>query len=118
MRSDQENVEHLNLPDPELSIVVYYIDGGTSIDREDYLEQKLKTIICAKAVQNKQTDITRHYVLCNNRNQMFDPRETDGRYKIRNVWKFRSVNRSTFDLYVKFLKAKYTSLLTQAERGL
>jgi len=117
-RHDQEDVGFLNLPDPEVTSANYYLNGGIVMDRDEYNKQQNKQTICAKEVQHKATQITYYYVLCNNRNQMFDPRETDTNYKIRNVWKFRRVSRSTFDLYTKFLKQKYTSMLIQAERGL
>lgn len=118
MRSDQENLDHLDLPDPDVNTAIYYVEGGIAIDRQDYYSLDKPLTVCAKAVQTIESGVTRYFILCNNRNQMFDPRESDKRYIIRNVWKFRPVKRTTFDLYVKFLKAKYTSLLTQAERGL
>ena len=117
-RNDREDVEFLNLPDPEPTIANYYMAEGLVLDRDEFEQTQCPLRICAKEIQNKETKITTYFVLCNNRNQMFDPRDTDARYQIRNVWKFRRVMRSTFDLYVKFLKQKYTSMLTQAERGL
>jgi len=122
-RHDRNNVEHLDLPDPELTNANYYISDGTFMSREEYAALATTSLdaqpkICAKEVQSKRTEVNRYFILCNNRNQMFDPRETDGRYKIRNVWKFRPVSFSTFDTYRKFLKTRYTSLLSQAERGL
>jgi len=117
-RYDREDVDFLNLPDPNPTIVNYYIKGGISLDREQYEQTDNQSAICAKEIQNKETKITTFYVLCNSLNQMFDPKDKDTRYGLRDQWKFRRVNRPTFDLYVSFLKNNYKSLLSQAERGL
>ena len=117
-RYDREDVEFLNLPDPDPTSVNYYINGGVAINRETYLQLDNPQSVCAKEVQNKETHIITYFVLTSNRNQMFDPKEHDSRYRTRNSWKFRRVNRSTFDLYVKFLTQHYKSFLLQAERGL
>lgn len=117
-RHENENVDFLNLPDPDPVLADYYLSDGSIISRDEYLKLKKPPRVCAKAVQNQETKIVTYFILCNNRNQMYDPRESDGRYFTRNWWKFRRVLKSTFEIYIKFLKQKYTSLLTQAERGL
>ena len=117
-RNDQENVDFLDLPDPNPTTATYYIDDGISIDREQYDVLTDAKPICAKAIQNKITKTTTFFILCNSSNQMFDPKERDSRYKIKSRWKFRRVNSSTFDLYLRFLKHHYRSLLSQAEREL
>ena len=122
-RHDQEDLEFLNLPDTETTSVVYNVEDGKAMSKKEYEDVKNNVIvktptICGKAITTKETGITQYYVLCNNRNQMFDPGETDKRYIIRNRWKFTKVKRTAFDTYVKFLQQHYTSLLRQAERGL
>ena len=117
-RNDQEDVGFLDLPDPNPTTATYYIDGGIGVDREKYNVLTDAKPICAKVIQNKITKTTTFFILCNSSNQMFDPKERDVRYKKRDTWKFRSVNSSTFDLYLRFLKHHYRSLLSQAEREL
>jgi hypothetical protein len=117
-RYDQDNVDHLDLPDPNPTVANYYIENSTFIDREAYMRMSDPPKVCAKEVQHKETKITSYFVLCNNRSRIFDPRVTDPRYRTRNYWKFRKVTRSTFELYIKFLKNKYNSLLLQAERSM
>lgn len=123
-RNENENVEFLKLPDSNTVDMIYYVHGGKKYTDEEYLnlvtETKDRNIpnICCKMLTNKETGLTTYYILCNNMNQMFDPKNKDFRYKKRSNWKFRRVNRSTFDTYVKFLQQNYKSLLTQAERGL
>lgn len=115
-RNDQENVEHLDLPDPVQTDAIYYTCTGEPIDREDYNKMENPPKICAKRVTHRDTGTTTLFVLSNSGGQMFDPRETDRRYLIRNVWSFRRVSGTPFELYMKFLKQKYTSLLQQAQR--
>ena len=117
-RNDQEDVGFLDLPDPNPTTATYYIDGGIGVDREKYNVLTDAKPICAKAIQNKDTKFITYFILCSNSNQMFDPKERDSRYKIKSRWKFRRVNSSTFDLYLRFLKHHYRSLLSQAEREL
>ena len=117
-RNEFENVDFLNLPDPDPTIANYYVIDGKTIAREQYKQLDNPPVICAKEIQNKETKITTYFILCNTRNQMFDPNEKDIRYKRRNDWKFRKVVRSTFETYVSFLRNHYKSLLSQAERGL
>jgi len=117
-RYERDDISHLNLPDPISTRANYYIKDGEVIKREKYNTLKHPAVVCCKEIQHIETKITTYYVLCNGCNQMFDPHEQDTRYKVRSQWKFRRVNRSTFDLYTKFLRQHYKSLLSQAERGL
>jgi len=117
-QNDREDVSHLDLPDPIQTKAIYYVEGGKSIDRKEYLNIEKQPLVCAKEVQHLETKITTYFILCASNGQMFDPRETDRRYRVRNVWKFRRVTRTTFDIYLKFLQHKYTSMLSQAQRSM
>ena len=117
-RHDRDNVDHLNLPNPVTTTAIYYTETNEAIDREKYQTLRQPPVIVAKEVQHPQTKITDHFILIGSNNRMYDPRVNDARYKRRDLWKFRRVTRVAFDLYRKFLKAKYSSLLTQAERAL
>lgn len=117
-RYDREDIEGLDLPDPDPTTSTYYIKDGVELDGNEYNGLLDPPKVCAKAIQHKDAKAITHYILCNDRNQMFDPKEWDSRYRRNNLWKFRRVDLSTFDLYVRFLKHSYRSLLSQAERGL
>jgi len=117
-RNENDNIDHLSLPDPIRTKANYYIKNGEIISREKFFETnwKKRPIVYAKEVQNIDTKISTYFVLSNNNGQMFDPSEIDPRYKSRNIWKFRRVKKTAFDLYAKFLKQHYKSFLRQAER--
>jgi hypothetical protein len=117
-RRENEDVSHLDLPDPTQTEATYYIGTGEAIDRDDFLNMEDQPLVCAKEVTHLETKITTYFVLCANTGQMFDPRDTDPRYRSRNVWKFRRATRTTFDIYLKFLVHKYTSMLSQAQRSM
>jgi hypothetical protein len=117
-RNEQDNIDHLDLPDPIQTEAIYFTTTGEAISREAYNQMKQPPKICAKKVMHNETGKVTLFVLCDSGAQMFDPRETDVRYLRRNVWKFRRVSGTSFDLYMKFLKQKYTSLLQQAQRRL
>jgi len=115
-RNENQDVSHMNLPDPNVTEIRYFLPNGEIIDKEEYDKQGK---VCAKEIFNKDTHILSYYILCAG-SLMFDPRELkqNCRYLSRNRWVFRRVKRSTFDLYTKFLKQQYTSFLHQAEREL
>ena len=117
-RHENEDISHLNLPDPKTNEVIYYLREGVAISEEEYKDREMVTQVCAKIVKHIDSDNSSYYIFCNNRTQMYDPDNYDVRYMIRNTWKFRKVSRTVFDLYIKFLKQHYRSLLSQAERGL
>jgi len=117
-RNEQENLDHLDLPDPVQTTAVYITINGEEIDRTEYNSMEKQPKICAKKITHNETGKTTLFILCDSGAQMFDPRNTDVRYLRRNVWQFRRVSGTSFDLYMKFLKQKYTSLLQQAQRRL
>jgi hypothetical protein len=116
---------NLNLPDPKVNKVTFILNEGETIDEEKYPDflrqlsaQKIKhPTVCAKKVYNTKTRLNTYYILCFS-GQMFDPNQTDIRYKARNRWKFRRVNRSTFQTYCTFLKTKHQIFLRHAERNI
>ena len=117
-RNENDNVDHLSLPDPTNTKANYYIKNGNVISREKFFEIRWedRPTVYAKEVQNINTKISSYFVLSNNHGQMFDSDEIDPRYKSRNIWKFRRVKKTAFELYIKFLKQHYKSFLHQAER--
>lgn len=115
-RNENENLDHISLPDPVNTHANYYIKNGEIINRDVYYKMEKPPTVYAKEVQNTNTKIVTHFVLSNNHGQMFDPGEIDLRYRNRNIWKFRRVKRTAFELYIKFLKQHYKSFLRQAER--
>jgi len=117
-RNENVDISHLDLPDPIQTQAIYYIGDGESIDRKAYINMEQQPTVYAKQVQHIETKITTYFVLCASDGKMFDPRDTDKRYRIRNLWKFRRVTRTAFDMYVKFLQHKYTSMLSQAQRSM
>jgi len=125
-RHENEDVTHLKLPDPVTTRTTYYFKDSVALNQGQFeelrtlcgRENKTPPVVCAKTVEGTDTNIVSHYILCNNAGRMYDPKATDKRYQARSIWKFRRVKKSTFDLYTKFLKQNYKSLLHQAERGL
>jgi hypothetical protein len=123
-RYENENVEHIdNSPDQQNTY--YFLEDGIKVTKEQYYQAQCQEIVCAKIIENTILDRnydefskTNYYVLANNRGQLFDPRESDSRYRIRTRWQYRKVRRSVFDTYLKFLQQKYKSFLIQAEREL
>ena len=124
-RNENEDVSHLNLPDPISLQIQYYMEDGDILDDEqfdnlvlEYKQQQRKLpFICAKSVHNINTKINTYFVLCAG-SLIFDPRDKDSRYRSRHHWKMRRVNKSTYNNYIRFLRTSYTSFLHQAERGL
>lgn len=113
-RHENDNVDHLYLPNKNATQVTYYFQDGIVTD-----EEPDNAMAFAKKVEwsDEKDQTVNYYILCNNYNRMFDPRETEPRYKTRQ-WRYRKVKKPAFDLYVRFLKEKYISLLLQAERQL
>ena len=124
-RNENEDVSHLNLPDPVVVQTQYYMENGNILDDkqlEDVIKEHRKIykklpIVCAKNIYNESTDIRTFFVLCAG-SLLFDPRDKDSRYRSRHHWKLRRVPKSVYDLYIRFLKTHYKSFLYQAERGL
>lgn len=119
-RYDREDLSHLDLPEPDQYFVTYYTaPDGNSISKEAYytLEPEQQPIVCGKITTNKESGTRNFFVLCSDRNELYDPRER-GMQSHRNRWRFVKVKRTVFDLYMKFLNQRYQSLLKQAERGL
>jgi hypothetical protein len=115
-RNENENIDSLDVPKPGNAETEYYLSNGATVT-EPKCDPPL--IICGKVLQSKVIgNYSTYYVLCNKNNQFFDPQNSDIRYKTNGIWRFRRVDKDTFELYVKFLKQKYQSLLRQAERGL
>ena len=114
-RHEYENVDHMYLPNKNATFVTYYCADGNIVNKE----KECKDIACAKKVEwfDEEDNTVNYYILCNNYNRMFNPREIEPHYKNRG-WKYRKVDKPTFNLYTKFLKEKYHSLLLQAERRL
>src|SRR6056297_4313452 len=112
-RHEYEDIEHLNLPDKDMLEIVYVFDDGNTLPKE--YSQNVTQKICAKQVKHNKTDISSYYILSNDHNRMFDPRQRSRVYR-KYIWKYKKVDKECFDLYIKFLKQKYTSLLSQAER--
>lgn len=120
-RYENDDLSHLDLPDPIQMNALYLLENGQVVDDEEYqclLKEQSKTpVICGKQIGNQTTNMETYYILCSGSN-MFNPRNKDARYMIRNRWKFRRVTRSTYDLYDKFLRTNHQSFLYQAERGI
>ena len=124
-RYENEDVSHLELPDPIHLDVTYHLESGDELDEEQYQKlldeyqaiQKAPPVLCGKKIWNPTTRMTTYFILCSGSN-MFNPRNKDARYMIRNRWKMRRVIRSTYDLYTKFLRTNHQTFLYQAERGI
>jgi len=116
-RYDHADTSHMCIKNQNVTLVTCYFSDGIVMTITSEEEIDKKEVICAKKVSwhdNKDQNTT-YYILCNNHNQMFDPRSNEPLYKKRN-WKYRMVNQKTFNLYVRFLDEKYNRLLLQAER--
>jgi len=124
-RNENENITHLKLPDPKTSNQTYYMENGSVLDDEQFAElikgHKAKytkpPMICAKTSFNLKSRLYTFYILCAG-SMLFDPRNTDSRYRIRNRWLLRRVKKSVFELYLKFLNTSHKTHLFQAERGI
>jgi hypothetical protein len=123
-RYENENVEHID-NSPDQKNTYYFLEDGIKVTKEQYYKAQCQEIVCAKIIESTVLDRnydeiskTNYYVLANNLGQLFDPRESDSRYRIRTRWQHRKVKRSVFDTYLKFLQQKYKSFLIQAEREL
>lgn len=123
-RNENEDVSHLNLPDPVEIDVTYYLENDSIMKGEQYVElarkctelQNIPPTICAKHIINPQTKIHTFFVLCAGSN-LYDP-HNKSRLRISTPWKMRKVTRTTFDLYKKFLRTNHKTFLYQAERGI
>lgn len=99
-RYENENLEGLNLPDP---------------DNKTYDDVVCNNVLCARVITNSNTRMTTYHILCAG-GQLYDPYNIDIRYKTRNPWKMRRVRRSAFELYFKFIDTRHKTFLHQAER--
>lgn len=124
-RYENDDLSHLNLPDPLQLNTVYHLEDGQELDGEAYdnmlteyqAAEKAPPVTCGKVILNPTTNMVTYFVLCS-ASSMFNPRSKDARYMIRNRWKMRRVSRSTYELYIKFLRTNHQTFLYQAERGL
>jgi len=124
-RNENDDVSHLNLPTPNKVESTYHMENGSILDDEKLAklirdikkDYKKLPIICAKKTYNKSTDTNTFFVLCSG-SYLFDPKNKDSRYRIRNRWKMKRVNKSIYDLYIRFLRTYYKSFLYQAERSM
>ena len=106
-RYDNEDLTGLDLPSPgRLDVEEYNVYGD---------EAQPDQWICARKTVNEHTGVVNYYVLCSG-GQMYNPRNEDARYKIRNNWKLVRVREHTFSLYRQFLSSKRVAYLHQAER--
>ncbi len=99
-RNENEDVSSLDLPDP----ITHEISERTE-----------SNVACARISLNPTTKMVSYYVLCSG-GQVFDPNNTDTRYRSRNRGKMKRVKKTMFDLYIKFLDTKHKTYLYQAER--
>lgn len=99
----------------------YYLEDGKSVDEKGWsqLEAFYKNqgskppFIVGKHIAG---EIDTYYLLFAV-SQLFDPYNTDIRYRVRPNWKFRKVSKFTFNTYLRFIQTKQRRLLYQAERG-
>ena len=123
-RHESENVDDLNLPDPDVLKKRNFLENGMIVDDEELtqlmnqynIQRKTPPVICAKEIFNTKTRLYSYYILCAG-GQMFDITNTNVRYKSRNIWKLRRTNKTTYGLYTQFLKTKHKTYLYQAERN-
>lgn len=119
-RHENENIDHLNLPDTQVLERKHVLTSGKTLSDTELNKINVGNkppIICAKEVFNNSTKSYSYYILCAG-GQMFDPTKIDVRYKSRNNWKHRRVNKSTYNLYMQFLNTKHKTYLYQAERSI
>lgn len=125
MTITEEDFQKMNLPDPVITQCTYYMENGKILDdagfnelvkqcKEKYL---VLPMVCAKEIANTNTGINTCFVRSYG-SQMFDPRNKDSRYRSRNRWKLSRINKSAYDLYIRFLRTNHTTFLHQAEREL
>ena len=120
-----ENLDHLSLPNPNILTHKYSLENGKIVNDKQFTELLKKTqidktkipLVCSKEVYNTDTKLSSYYILCAG-GQMYDPTNTDARYKKRNTWKFRKVNKTTYNSYTKFLTTRHKTFLYQAERNI
>ena len=123
-RHENEDLSHLDLPDPVEVNTTYYLADQQILDNDEWETlqyrcdalEKMPPVICAKYIINPQTGMHTFFVLCAGSN-LYDP-HNKGRLRIHNPWKMRKTTRTTFDLYTKFLRTNHKTFLYQAERGI
>lgn len=123
-RHENEDLSHLDLPDPHQVDTLYYLENQAVLNDDEFnellnvcaQEQRMAPVVCAKYISNPTTGMLTFYVLCAGSN-LYDP-HNKGRLRVRSPWKFRRTTRTTFDLYAKFLRTNHRSFLYQAERGI
>lgn len=123
--NNESDLAHLNLPNPEVTKTMFLMENNQSLDDDEFLtlvktckERYVKApVICGKQITNTDTNMTTFFLLCSG-SQIFDPSSRDVRYRTRNRWKFRRVNKSIYELYTKFLSTNHKTFLYQAERGI
>jgi len=123
-RHENDDVSHLDLPDPVEADTLYYMNNGEILDNDTFEELmqickdngRIPPVVCAKYLINPQTGMHTFFVLCAGSN-LYDPHNR-GRLRVYNPWKMRKTTRTTFELYAKFLRTNHKTFLFQAERGM
>jgi hypothetical protein len=117
----EEELKHLQLPDPLVVTVTCYLADGSEMLEEDYLKlenaNKNDKILCAKHLFNHDTEIDTFFILSDG-HSFYNPRIVNNRAFHHGRWRFRKVALTVFKSYIRFLNSKHQAFLYQAERNM
>lgn len=107
-----EDISHLNLPDPGTVAISFIGKDGAEVDEKQGL---VKIVECSYDHENVSTK----YYIMYGRGEIIDPYQADFRHsrkKLATMYKYRKVSDQCFKLYKKYLETKNRIHFTQARR--
>ena len=107
-----EDISHLNLPDPGTVAISFIGKDGAEVDEK---EGSVKIVECSYDHENVSTK----YYIMYGRGEIIDPYQADFRHsrkKLATMYKYRKVSDQCFKLYKKYLETKNRIHFTQARR--
>lgn len=109
-RHENENIEHLNLPETD-DIFTEFIDkSGNSAEEQNAVAKIVK-------VSNKEQNRTIYnYYIKHGRGMLFDPYGIDANKINSYNFQFKKVNPEIYSQYLQYLKTRKSIYLTYAQR--
>jgi hypothetical protein len=112
MVSKKENVEGLNLPEPDRKVTFFFGKNGNNVEEKYALA---KNVIHYHDQDRKSTQFFIRY----GRGEIIDPYEVDfgvGKSKMAYMYEYKKVSEKAFASYVRYLQTKNRIHFTNARR--
>lgn len=105
-RWENEDVSHLNLPEPEIEEFKFYGLQGLVVHDDNK----------ALAMTVESTNSSTKYYIKFTRGELVDPYTVDSNFKVNKNIKYKKVSEKSFTEYLRYLKTKNRLYFTKSRR--